>query len=142
MVGKEIAGDEDDALGHGGKRVKGLTGQCSDEHEAVESVERMRASAWFAFEKLHRAEEQPNELGIGKFQIDRIEISDYYNEFCLDMADLLLLSDEEIPKIGVWRGVWDTEHPDLVMRVHKNVDHKDKVSRIVAFSLDCFHFFV
>jgi len=57
-----------------------------------------------------------------------MEITDYYNEFVVDMRDLLLLEDGEIPSQGVWRDVWNREHSNLVMRAAMNVDTKDNVS--------------
>lgn len=129
MLQRELSetNEDSEANGHGGKRVKGLSGLHSEDHEDYASIHRQRASAWFDHEKLSRAEEQPNEMGGGRYQIDRMEISEYYREFRIDMIDLLFLKEEDIPSETVWQAVWTSEHPDLVMRVHKNVDHKDKV---------------
>ena len=124
---REWEGVIEGSTGHGGARITNMTNRGSVEHDDFESVPRMHASAWFSSEKETRAEEQPNEIGVGVYQIDKMELKDYYHEFRLDMADLLSLREDEIASYNVWKQVWDRDHPDLVMRVHKNVDHKDKV---------------
>ena len=50
------------------------------------------------------------------------------------MTDLLSLEEHEIASYSIWKQVWDRDHSDLVMRAHKNVDHKDKVGIKFKFS--------
>jgi hypothetical protein len=59
------------STGHGGARITNMTNRGSVEHDDFESVPRMHASAWFSSEKETRAEEQPNEIGVGVYQIDK-----------------------------------------------------------------------
>jgi hypothetical protein len=113
--------------GAGGVRVSGVTGHTSEDHLYMDSVKRQRASAWFAIQKETNADEPPNEEGAGVFQIPHQEYSAYYNDFAIDMFDLMDLGVSDVPSLKVWKDVWDTEHPDLVMRVQMNVDAKDKV---------------
>ena len=124
---REWDGVDEDSTGHGGKRVAKMHMRSSDEHRDYVSLPRMHASAWFAFEKETHAEEKPNKVGRGVYQIDKIESREYYREFKMDMEDSLLLQPHDIASFSVWKQVWEEEHPDLVMRAYKNVDHKDKV---------------
>ena len=102
---REWGGVDEDSTGHGGKRVANMRMRSSDEHRDYTSVPRMHASAWFAFEKETHAEEQPNEAGGGVFQIDRIELTEYYSEFKMDMEDSLLLQGHDIASFSVWKQV-------------------------------------
>jgi len=127
MAHIEFQGEDDH--GAGGPRIPRVLGMSSSEHSAYVSIPRMRASAWFAYEKAHVADQAPNALGNGIYQIDRIPIKEYYEQFLQDMEDLHYLSplSAEIPSQAVWEAVWKENHSDLVMRVSKDVDHKDKI---------------
>jgi len=138
---REWDGVIEDSTGHGGKRVANVHMRSSEEHCDYISLPRMHASAWFACEKETHAEEQPNEIGGGVYQIDKIELKEYYNDFRMDMEDSLSLQPCDVASFSVWKKVWDEDHPDLVMRAYKNVDHKDKV-RIVIEAFELFLNFI
>jgi hypothetical protein len=112
--------------GHGGRRIAGVHGQQSIDHD-IEPLREMWASAWFKREKAMIAQAQPNEEGRGVFQHDKIEIGMYYELFVICCKDLWDLDDSEIALQPQWREVWRTQHSDLVLRENMNVDTKDKV---------------
>ena len=115
--------------GQGGARVKGFEGMTADEHSFHITTQRMHASAWFEWEK-QLTDSAPNEEGHRVYQIERLEIDDFYREFVLDMSDVVKLKQSDIPSQLVWKDVWLNEHSDLVMREELNVSAKDKVSEI------------
>ena len=110
---------------HGGGRHPGVHGLSSADHDTT-PVRRMYVNAWFQREKSMTAQEAPNEEGAALYQIDKIDVGLYYMGFVLCCQDLWFLDDSEIANQDLWNEVWSTEHPDLVMREHMNVDHKDK----------------
>ena len=119
--------------GHGGCRVSGLKGGASSDHEGS-SMKWRSASQWFKDEKDHFADMAPNpdSAGGSLYQIDKVFKEEYYGMYVISMVDQYKLGDDEIAGISCWKEVWKKDHPDLVMRVHKNVDSKDKVSNIYS----------
>jgi hypothetical protein len=116
------------ATGGGGARIRGVHALSAAQHDSQSSIARMHVSAWFSYKKMTAASIPPNEEGGALYQIDRIEHKEFYKEFRVEMSDLVGVEDDDIASRKVWAEVWKTEHPDLAMRAHMNVDSKDKVS--------------
>jgi hypothetical protein len=137
---KRVSEDRSPEASSGGNRIRGVFGLSADEHASLVSTAREHVSAWFEYQKITEACIPPNEEGGGIYQIDRIEYSEYYTQYRNHMTDVMGLEETNIVSMKVWHDVWKKQHPDLVMRVHKNVDTKDKVSRFVACSVGRLHF--
>lgn len=126
------------ARGHGGSRLKGVHGRSAFDHDAV-TDKYLQASMWFLREKEIHADQAPNpnpgEKGI--YQIDKMFTKDYYSSFVSHMKEDRHLADSDIASYGTWKRAWKTDHADLVMRVQKNVDSKDRVNTPCAYILPC-----
>ncbi len=61
----------------------------------------------------------PDSSGGELYQIDKIFKNEYYGMYVTSMVDQYNLDDDLIAGYSCWRDVWRTDHPNLVMRVHK-----------------------
>ena len=80
------------------------------------------AIGWFRGQVLEN-EPMPNS---GLSEIDKMEYSEYYQEFVDDMA-ACGSNPSSIPSQATWRSIWKAQFPNLVMREFRSVDSKDNV---------------